>query len=122
MQRIHKTGNVHGLRRFTDRIWRSLLAAGTAAVLCVMPGLASAASVNQSSSEQQAFAAAAEEFSVPQSVLQAISYNESRWESQAGMSVDGGYGVMDLRTAPGQIQSGRDGSIKTPAKQPADYY
>ena len=45
---------------------------------------------------QQAFAAAAREFHIPESVLLAVSYNESRWESHAGPSTGGGYGVMHL--------------------------
>ena len=45
---------------------------------------------------QQAFSAAAREFGVPESVLLAVSYNESRWESHAGPSTSGGYGVMHL--------------------------
>src|SRR5437660_11961698 len=45
---------------------------------------------------QQAFSAAAREFHVPESVLLAVSYNESLWESHTGPSTSGGYGVMHL--------------------------
>src|SRR4029077_18157635 len=45
---------------------------------------------------QQTFSAAAREFGVPESVLLAVSYNESRWESHVGPSTSGGYGVMTL--------------------------
>ncbi|HEX6290734.1 MAG TPA: peptidoglycan recognition family protein [Herpetosiphonaceae bacterium] len=46
---------------------------------------------------QSAFAAAAQEFGVPESVLLAVAYNESRWEHHDGEpSTSGGYGVMHL--------------------------
>lgn len=46
---------------------------------------------------QQAFAAAAQEFGVPQPVLLAVAYNLSRWEHHQGApSVAGGYGPMHL--------------------------
>jgi len=45
---------------------------------------------------QHAFSSAAREFHVPESVLLAVSYNESLWESHAGPSTSGGYGVMHL--------------------------
>ncbi|MFC9732005.1 N-acetylmuramoyl-L-alanine amidase [Streptomyces roseolus] len=46
---------------------------------------------------QQQFAAAAEEFDVPQSVLMAVSYRQTRWESHDGQpSVTGDYNVMGL--------------------------
>lgn len=68
------------------------------------------------------FTSASKEFYVPLNILLALSYNESRWKSHVGMSSDGGYGVMDLRTYPGKIVSGRDGSTITPPKQPASFY
>jgi len=45
---------------------------------------------------QQVFAAAAREFHVPEGVLLAVSYDESRWDWHAGASTSGGYGVMHL--------------------------
>jgi len=45
---------------------------------------------------QHAFSSAAREFHVPESVLLAVSYNESLWESHTGSSTSGGYGVMHL--------------------------
>jgi len=59
---------------------------------------------------------------VPESVLLAVSYNESRWTSNVGMSSDGGYGLMDLRTYQPHITSGRDGATLAPAKRAASYY
>ncbi|MEV5875300.1 N-acetylmuramoyl-L-alanine amidase [Streptomyces sp. NPDC052101] len=49
---------------------------------------------------QQAFATAAAEYHVPQSVLLAVSYLQSRWDWHAGApSVTGGYGPMHLTDA-----------------------
>ncbi|MEU9703284.1 N-acetylmuramoyl-L-alanine amidase [Streptomyces sp. NPDC047981] len=46
---------------------------------------------------QSQFAAAAEEFDVPKSVLMAVSYRQTRWESHDGQpSVTGDYNVMGL--------------------------
>lgn len=46
---------------------------------------------------QQAFAAAAAEFGVPESVLLGVSYLESRWDANAGTpSVSAGFGPMHL--------------------------
>jgi len=52
------------------------------------------------SQRQQEFAAAAQEFGVPESVLLAVSYLESRWEDHAGQpSRAAGYGPMHLTDA-----------------------
>src|SRR5690242_16264809 len=49
------------------------------------------------STRQAEFAAAAAEFGVPQSVLEAVSYNETRWEAHAGQeNSEAGYGPMNL--------------------------
>ncbi|MEV7793333.1 N-acetylmuramoyl-L-alanine amidase [Streptomyces sp. NPDC087512] len=49
---------------------------------------------------QRAFAAAAAEYHVPQSVLLGVSYLQSRWDAHAGApSVTGGYGPMHLTDA-----------------------
>ncbi|WP_084959988.1 N-acetylmuramoyl-L-alanine amidase [Thermoactinospora rubra] len=49
---------------------------------------------------QQAFAAAAKEFQVPESVLLGVSYLESRWDAHAGLpSADAGFGPMHLTDA-----------------------
>ncbi|WP_224365630.1 N-acetylmuramoyl-L-alanine amidase [Hyalangium versicolor] len=46
---------------------------------------------------QSAFAAAAREFGVPESLLLSVSYNVSRWEHHSGApSTSGGYGPMHL--------------------------
>ncbi|MFI9803572.1 N-acetylmuramoyl-L-alanine amidase [Streptomyces sp. NPDC052301] len=49
---------------------------------------------------QEAFATAAADYHVPQSVLLAVSYLQSRWDRHAGApSVSGGYGPMHLTDA-----------------------
>ncbi|MFC4012468.1 N-acetylmuramoyl-L-alanine amidase [Nonomuraea purpurea] len=49
---------------------------------------------------QQAFAAAAREFKVPESVLLGVSYLQSRWDAHAGQpSSDAGFGPMHLTDA-----------------------
>ncbi|MGP3925813.1 N-acetylmuramoyl-L-alanine amidase [Streptomyces sp. 8N616] len=49
---------------------------------------------------QRAFAAAAEQYRVPQSVLLGVSYLQSRWDTHGGApSVSGGYGPMHLTDA-----------------------
>ncbi|MET9503806.1 N-acetylmuramoyl-L-alanine amidase [Streptomyces sp. NPDC006622] len=49
---------------------------------------------------QRAFAAAAAEYDVPQSVLLGVSYLQSRWDAHGGApSVTGGYGPMHLTDA-----------------------
>jgi hypothetical protein len=52
---------------------------------------------SDASARQQEFAAAAQEFGVPESVLLAVSYLESRWEAHVGQpSRAAGYGPMHL--------------------------
>ncbi len=58
---------------------------------------ASAAPVTGSDTRQRQFAAAAAEFEVPQSVLLALAYQQTRWESHNGEpSTTGDYNVMGL--------------------------
>ena len=62
-------------------------------------------------SREQAFARAATEFGVPQSLLEAVSYSWTRWEGHAGQhSTDGGYGPMHLVDASTFERDGRDGT------------
>lgn len=78
----------------------ALLAAASLA-LAVPAVAAQAAPADQQ--RQRAFAAAAEEFGVPESVLLGVSFLESRWDYNAGTpSTAAGYGPMhltDLRAA-----------------------
>ncbi|MEU0409326.1 peptidoglycan recognition family protein [Streptomyces griseorubiginosus] len=73
--------------------------AGTALLLPLL-GAAPAQSGDSAAGLQRAFAAAAAEYHVPQSVLLGVSYLQSRWDAHAGApSVTGGYGPMHLTDA-----------------------
>ncbi|NBM17445.1 N-acetylmuramoyl-L-alanine amidase [Streptomyces sp. GC420] len=70
----------------------------SAALLLPLLGAAPAPAAPQSL--QQAFARAAAEYGVPESVLLGVSYLQSRWDTHGGApSVDGGYGPMHLTDA-----------------------
>ena len=84
------------------------LAAGTAgAAVATAPTAisASVASAATGSSRQRAFAAAAEEFGIPEPVLLGVSYLKSRWDSHGGApSTGAGFGPLhltDLRAVAG---------------------
>lgn len=75
-------------------------------------------------SRESAFAKAAQDFGVPQAVLEATSYSLTRWEAHAGEhNTDGGYGPMDLvdgtlfAADQAEGKNGTDGS--TPGRVPA---
>jgi hypothetical protein len=82
------------------RLSRLSTVAAVAAVttsLAVGVPAASAAPTPADQQRQQAFTAAAAEFGVPESVLLAVSYLESRWDANAGTpSVSAGFGPMHL--------------------------
>ncbi|MFP3992449.1 peptidoglycan recognition family protein [Streptomyces sp. E11-3] len=84
------------------RLRRAVGAVASAALL--LPLVAAAppdtAEVGAADRLQHAFAAAAAEYGVPQSVLLGVSYLQSRWDSHGGApSVAGGYGPMHLTDA-----------------------
>ncbi|MBM9510522.1 N-acetylmuramoyl-L-alanine amidase [Actinacidiphila acididurans] len=84
------------------RTLRTLTAATAAAALLPVLGTAHAAepAAPQAGPLQQAFADAAAHYQVPRSVLLAVSYMESRWDTHQGLpSVTGGYGPMHLTDA-----------------------
>ncbi|MEF9882456.1 N-acetylmuramoyl-L-alanine amidase [Streptomyces sp. P9-A4] len=96
-------------RHRRDRKKRRLLYGAAAAVVATAtigtiavasPGLLGAAGDKASASDaslQSQFANAAREFDVPQSVLMAVSYQQTRWESHDGEpSTTGAYNVMGL--------------------------
>ncbi|KOV64159.1 N-acetylmuramoyl-L-alanine amidase [Streptomyces sp. MMG1121] len=81
---------------------RAAVPLASAALLLPLLGAAPAQSTADSSAGrlQQAFATASAEYHVPQSVLLAVSYLQSRWDWHAGApSVTGGYGPMHLTDA-----------------------
>ncbi len=68
-------------------------------MLVLAGGVPAIASAQTASPRQQAFSSAAKEFNIPESVLLAVSYNESRWQPHGDEpSIDGGYGLMNLTT------------------------
>ncbi|WP_105968050.1 N-acetylmuramoyl-L-alanine amidase [Streptomyces geranii] len=82
------------------RLRRSAGALASAALLLPLLGAAPANSAAPDTRLQSAFATAAERYDVPQGVLLAVSYLQSRWDSHAGApSVTGGYGPMHLTDA-----------------------
>ncbi|MEU2424214.1 peptidoglycan recognition family protein [Streptomyces sp. NPDC007851] len=84
------------------RTRRAAGAVASAALLLPLLGAAPPPSTTASSAEalQRAFASAATDYHVPQSVLLAVSYLQSRWDDHGGApSVSGGYGPMHLTDA-----------------------
>jgi len=78
-------------------------------------------------SREAAFTRAAQEFGVPQSVLEAVSYSQTRWEAHAGEhNTDGGYGPMNLLDGTlfaadaAEAKDGTDGSTEGPVPQSVD--
>src|SRR6266496_609494 len=71
---------------------------------------------------QAAFAVAAKEFGVPESILLAISYNVSRWETHGGApSFAGGYGPMHLiQVSAGQLSGKGDDAARVSRPDPND--
>ncbi|MER7504139.1 peptidoglycan recognition family protein [Nonomuraea pusilla] len=71
------------------------------AVIATLPlTITTAAYAQEPAGRQEAFAAAAKEFQVPESVLLGVSYLESRWDAHAGQpSSDAGFGPMHLTDA-----------------------
>nr|WP_107122667.1 N-acetylmuramoyl-L-alanine amidase [Streptomyces dysideae] len=75
-------------------------AVASAALLLPLLGAAPSDARTSASRLQLAFAAAAAEYRVPQSVLLGVSYLQSRWDAHgATPSVTGGYGPMHLTDA-----------------------
>ncbi|MFC9843500.1 N-acetylmuramoyl-L-alanine amidase [Streptomyces sp. NPDC060223] len=84
------------------RARRTAGAVASAALLLPLLGAAPSGNTTQAASAQlqSAFADAAAEYHVPQSVLLAVSYLQSRWDAHGGApSVSGGYGPMHLTDA-----------------------
>ncbi|WP_459707088.1 N-acetylmuramoyl-L-alanine amidase [Actinophytocola sp. KF-1] len=77
---------------------RTLLIAAVAAGLAAgMSTAAASPGTAPPTTRQGAYAAAAAEFGVPESVLLGVSYLESRWDTNAGLpSTSAGYGPMHL--------------------------
>ncbi|MFC4501001.1 MULTISPECIES: N-acetylmuramoyl-L-alanine amidase [Streptomyces] len=79
---------------------RAAGAVASAALLLPLLGAAPSAAYPGPRGLKEAFAAAAAQYHVPQSVLLGVSYLQSRWDTHAGApSVSGGYGPMHLTDA-----------------------
>ena len=86
-----------------------------AAVAMVSATPLTALAASQQNNRQEIFNKAAKEFNVPENVLLAVSYNESRWENHDGQaSINGGYGLMNLTTASIQTDSDERGDPNRP--------
>jgi hypothetical protein len=82
------------------RLRRTAGAAACAALLLPLLGAAPAGARPPADRLQTAFASAAAEYDVPQSVLLGVAYLQSRWDAHGGApSVTGGYGPMHLTDA-----------------------
>jgi N-acetyl-anhydromuramyl-L-alanine amidase AmpD len=112
-------------RQRLSKIFAITGAAFSVAVLVLAyNGSAVLAASTEQSSRMKLFNAAAQEFGVPLNVLTALSYTESHWQAPKGPSIDGGYGLMNLRTHIPNTISGRDGSTipaSVQAKQTGNY-
>ncbi|NRQ37908.1 N-acetylmuramoyl-L-alanine amidase [Nonomuraea sp. NN258] len=80
---------------------RRVLAIATVALLPLTTSVTASQAESADPAERQlAFAAAAKEFQVPESVLLGVSYLQSRWDAHAGQpSSDAGFGPMHLTDA-----------------------
>lgn len=68
---------------------------------------------------QAAFVAASKEFGVPESILLAVAYNESRWEQHDGQpNTDGGYGIMNLIDVQAPADVDQSGAAADPIDSP----
>jgi N-acetyl-anhydromuramyl-L-alanine amidase AmpD len=96
--------------RHTPRFAAAALA-GTLGAVLVLPTGAGAQPTSPQAARQAEFAAAAAEFGVPDSVLLAVSYQESLWEAHHGQpSTTGQYGPMALTRLPDYSAKG-DGPV-----------
>ena len=86
------------------------LSAADAAPTASGDGAVACAAVLAAGSLDEAFSAAADATGVPEDLLKAVSYMESRWDQHAGqVSADGGYGVFNLAGGSGPGHAHGDG-------------
>jgi len=103
----------------------AMVSGGVAAALAVggvivlSPGADASQSASGAGARQQEFAAAADEFQVPLSILLGVSYQESQWDTHGGQySTDGGYGLMNLTDVTASMVAG--GSAGAAGRQDLD--
>ena len=108
---------VRRMRRIPRFLWATM-ACMLGAVL-VFPAEAAAQTPPGTGGRQAEFAAAAAEFTVPDSVLLAVSYQETLWESHSGgqPSTTGQYGPMALTKMPGDAADAK-GDDPSPTQAP----
>ncbi|WP_431950357.1 N-acetylmuramoyl-L-alanine amidase [Actinacidiphila sp. bgisy167] len=99
--------------RHAKRRKRGLLAAASALVVAgsvAVPLTAQATGATPADAVlQRDFAAAADEYHVPEQVLLAVAYQESAWDGHAGRhSASGGYGPMHLTDVTPEMVAGGD--------------
>jgi hypothetical protein len=120
----------HATRR--RKLIPALLAAAAAGGLALsVTGLADAANTHPSAASSDSalqgdFTQAAKDYHLPRTVLMALSYQESRWETHDGRySGDGGYGPMNLTDVTPAMLGGGDagaagrGDLASMASAPA---
>ncbi|MBO0811786.1 MAG: N-acetylmuramoyl-L-alanine amidase [Microlunatus sp.] len=92
-------------------------ASALAAVGALTIGSTTQAAADSASSRTAAFQQASQEFGVPTSLLEALSYSETRWDAHPGAyNTDGGYGPMNLidGTLFATDGAGKDASAPNP--------
>ena len=117
MKQRHLLGGIH-------RLFATFGAVFSVAILVsAYSGGAAFAAGASANTRMTLFNSAAQEFGVPVSVLVALSYNETHLQSGANASIDGGFGLMDLRAQVTTVVSGKDGktmTVPTSAQQTAN--
>jgi N-acetyl-anhydromuramyl-L-alanine amidase AmpD len=110
------------LRRFLAAIALTGTLLAGAAPTGLSPVLAADSAADDSL--QAAFAAAAQEFGVPEAVLLSVSYNLSRWEHHDGLpSTSAGYGLMHLtKLEPADLPSPAQMEINADELDPHDLH
>ncbi len=100
-----------GRKLATFVVGATLVVAGCVSVPTALADQRDAGTGPVSPGEQQDFADAAQESGVPQPVLMAVAYEESRWDVHQGHNTDGGYGPMSLTdVTPSMVAGGGAGA------------
>src|SRR5664279_106194 len=102
------------MRRGPLFLWAAM--AGTVGAALAFPAGSDAQALPGTVGRQAEFAAASAEFAVPDSVLLAVSYQETLWESHSAgqASTTGQYGPMALTKTPAEAADARGEGPATP--------
>ncbi len=111
MFRMSRAGAAAAATALTTAVLGAAPAAPAAPATPAAPPAPATASAPGDESLQRAFASAAAEFGVPERLLLALAYQQSRWESHGGApSTTGNHGVAGLtRVDPAAVPAGADG-------------